>query len=129
MNRHSVGIELCSFGYLTDSGKSYVGTQATESQIYTLKEPFRRKSKYHRYSDKQIKVLKEWILYVASRDNIDIKEGLVKWIDKMGPTKAFGFHQDAYDGKVKGLLTHTNVRKDKTDCFPQDELIDMLLSL
>ena len=91
--------------------------------------PFRRHQKYHKYSDKQIKVLKEWILYVASRDNIDAREGLVKWIDKMGPAKAFGFHEEAYEGKVKGLVTHTNVRKDKSDCFPQAELIDMLLSL
>jgi hypothetical protein len=129
MNRHSVGIELCSFGYLTNTGKTYVGTQACNSEIVTLNESFRSRNKWHRYSDAQIKTLGKWILYVASRDNIDIREGLVKWIEKMGPTKAFEFQEDAYEGKIKGLLTHTNVRKDKADCFPQPELIDMLLSL
>ena len=34
-----------------------------------------------------------------------------------------------YYGKVKGMWTHTNTRKDKSDMFPQQELIDMLLSL
>ena len=42
---------------------------------------------------------------------------------------AFEFNEDAFYGKVKGLLTHTNTRKDKFDMFPQDELIDMLVSL
>jgi len=37
--------------------------------------------------------------------------------------------EDAYYGRVKGLLTHTNTRKDKTDLFPQQEVIDMILSL
>ena len=32
-------------------------------------------------------------------------------------------------GKVKGLLTHTNVRRDKTDCYPDERLIDIILSL
>jgi len=42
---------------------------------------------------------------------------------------AFEFNEDAYYGRVKGLWTHTNTRKDKTDMFPQTELLDMLLSL
>ena len=129
MDRHSVGIEICNFGYLTDAGKTYVGTQAAESQIVTLAEAFQGHTKWHKYSDEQIKALGKWITYVAARDNIDIREGLQKWIEEQGPTKAFGFQQDAYLGNVKGLLTHTNVRKDKTDCFPQQELVDMLLSL
>jgi hypothetical protein len=129
MNRHSVGIELCGFGYLTKEGKTYVGGQAVESQIVELAETFRGYAKWHKYSEKQINNLRKLLLYIASRDNIDLQEGLVQWIHKMGVTKAFGFQQDACEGKIKGLLTHTNVRKGKTDCFPQQELIDMLLSL
>lgn len=129
MNRHSVGIELCNFGYLTEEGKTYVGGQAIESQIVELAELFHGYAKWHKYSEKQINNLRKLLLYIASRDGIDLQEGLVQWIHKMGATKAFGFQQDACEGKVKGLLTHTNVRKTKTDCFPQQELIDMLLSL
>ena len=29
----------------------------------------------------------------------------------------------------KGLWTHTNVLKTKVDCFPQPELLDLLISL
>ena len=129
MNRHSVGIEICNFGYLTENGKTYVGTQANEDQILDLGYEFRGHQYWHKYSDKQIHTLKKTILYIANRDNIDIRNGLIKWISEQGPQAAFEFQQDAYEGKVKGLLTHTNVRKDKSDCFPQQELIDMLLSL
>ena len=50
------------------------------------------------------------------------------WIKERG-ADAFEFNEDAYYGRVKGLLTHTNTRKDKVDMFPQPELMDMLLSL
>ena len=42
---------------------------------------------------------------------------------------AFEFNDDAYNAKQFGLWTHTNVRKDKFDCFPQPELVEMLKNL
>ena len=129
MNKHSVGLEINSFGYLDDEFKNYVGMLADPTQVVTLNEPFRGKKHWHKYSDKQIEATRKWINWIAERDSIDIMEGLIKWIREEGPTKAFGFHQKAYEGKVKGLLTHTNVRKDKMDCFPQQEFVDMLLSI
>ena len=129
MNRHSVGLEICAFGWLDADMKCYAGVKAHRDQVCALDEPFRNHKFYHRYSDKQILATKQLILYIAERDSIDIDRGLIEWIKKEGPTKAFGFHEDAWKGNVKGLLTHTNVRKDKSDCFPQPEFVDMLLSL
>ena len=57
-----------------------------------------------------------------------IHAGLISEIKKKG-VKGFEFNSDAYYGKIKGMWTHTNTRKDKSDMFPQQELIDMLLSL
>lgn len=128
MNRHSTGIEICAFGYLKD-GKTYVNTTVREDQIYTLKEPFRGYTQYHSYTDKQMEETEKWIKYIAERDGIDVRLGLKQWIQKYGPAKAFDFQEDAYYGKVKGLLTHTNVRRDKTDCYPDERLIDIILSL
>lgn len=128
MNRHSVGIEINNFGYIKD-GKTYAGTTAHEDQICKLKEPFKGYIEWHNYSPAQIEALNLWLRYIAERDSIDIRVGLVQWIKKYGPTKAFEFQEDAYYGKVKGLLTHTNVRRDKFDCYPHPDLIDMLLSL
>ena len=128
MNRHSVGIELNNFGYLKD-GLTYAGQKATPEQTCTLAEPFKGHLTWHNYSDKQLTELEKWLRYIGERDNIDIRIGLVQWIKKYGPTKAFEFQEDAYYGKVKGLLTHTNVRRGKFDCYPHPGLIDMLLSL
>ena len=127
MHSHSVGIETCNFGPIKD-GKTYTGQKANPLQIVELKKSFRGHKTWHRYSDKQLIVLKDLILYIADRDNIDVREGLVEQI-KLKGVDGFEFNSDAYYGKVKGMWTHTNTRKDKSDMFPQQELIDMLLSL
>ena len=129
MVKHSVGLEICSIGYLDDNHYSYVGRKAHESQVITLDKPFRRKKHWHKYSDKQIEEIAKLIEYVSERDQIDMRFGLKQWILEQGPIKAFGFQEDAYYGKVKGLLSHTNVRKGKMDVYPDERLIDVILSL
>jgi hypothetical protein len=127
MHTHSVGIEVCNFGYVVN-GKTYAGTRVDDSQIVTLDKPFRGYKTWHRYSDTQIKELRKWILWIGERDSIDVRKGLPEWIKQRG-ADAFEFNEEAYYGRVKGLLTHTNTRKDKTDMFPQQELLDMLVEL
>ncbi len=127
MHTNSVGIEVCNFGPIKN-GKTYTGHNVMPSQIVELAQAFRGNKTWHRYSDKQLSVLKAWILFIAERDNIDVRKGLVEEIKKKGAA-GFEWNENAYYGKVKGLWTHTNTRKDKSDMFPQQELIDMLLSL
>lgn len=128
MHSHSVGIELCNFGAATN-GKTYTGRVIPDNQLVTLPTEFKGKKQWHAYTDKQIENLRLFILWIAQRDSIDVRAGLVTEIKKHG-AKAFEFNQDAYYGKVKGMWTHANVRaKDKEDLFPQPNLIDMLLSL
>jgi hypothetical protein len=127
MHSHSVGIEVCNFGYIKN-GVTYTGQKALASQIVELKQTFRGYKFWHRYSDKQLSTLKELILYIANRDNIDVRKGLVEEIKAKG-AGGFEWNEKAYYGKVKGIWTHTNTRKDKVDMFPQQELMDMLLSL
>ena len=128
MNTHSVGIELCNMGWVKN-GKTYTNSIIRPDQIVSLKEPFRGYISWHKYTTKQIEVLRDLLLYVANRDNIDLHTGIYKWIKTEGAMKAFDFHQDAYSGKVKGLITHANIRKSKYDVSPQDNLIDMILTL
>ena len=128
MNTHSVGIEMCNFGYV-DNGKTYTGATVNKDQIVSLSSPFRGYLNWHKYSDEQIKAVRNLLLYIANRDNIDLHEGLYKWIKSEGAIKAFDYHIDAYKGNVKGLLTHTNIRKDKFDCSPQPNLVDMIMTL
>ena len=127
MHKHSVGIEVNNFGYLKN-GKAYQGSTAHESQIVELAESFRGYKQWHRYSDAQIEALDKWIRWIGERDGIDIRAGLPALVKEKGAA-AFEWNADAYYGKVKGLWTHTNTRKDKTDMFPQQELLDLLVSL
>jgi len=129
MRKGSVGIEICSMGYLDNDYKSYVDSKCLSSQVCKLAEPFKNRIFWNKYSDKQLEQVGKWIEYIGERDNIDMRVGLQQWIMKYGPTKAFGFHQDAYDGRVKGLLTHTNVRKDKYDCYPDPGVVDVIMSI
>ncbi len=128
MDARSTGIEVCNFGHIKN-GKTYANAVCQPNQIVTLAKPFRGYTQYHRYSDKQLESLRNLLLYIANRDNIDLHKGLYEWIKKEG-ANAFEFHSDAYYGKVKGgMVTHANIRKDKEDVFPQPELMDMILSL
>lgn len=129
MNRHSVGLEICSIGYLDNEFKSYVGKKAHENQVITLETAFRNKVNWHRYSDKQMEEVEKLIKYIGERDQIDMRIGLQQWIKKYGPTKAFEFQQEAYNGTVKGLLSHTNVRRGKMDVYPDPRLIDIIMSI
>lgn len=128
MATHSTGIELCNMGWVKN-GKSYVNTKVLPEQIVKLTSPFRGYTDWHKYSDKQLSSLRDLLLYIAKRDNVDLHRGIYEWIKKEGVVKAFDYHQEAFDGKVKGLLTHANIRKDKFDMSPQPNLVDMILSL
>lgn len=128
MNTHSVGIEMCNMAHVKN-GKTYVNTTVIPSQTYTLPFTFRGFNQFHKYSNKQLESTKQLLYYITNRDNIDLHVGLYDWIKRYGVQKAFDVQNDAYYGKVKGLLTHINIRKDKEDCHPQPELVDMILSL
>jgi len=127
MHVNSVGIELCSFGYIVN-GRTYANHNASVTQIVELDQPFKGYKYFHKYSNKQINNLKKLLLFIGERDNIDLRDGLPYLIRKHG-IKAFEWNEDAYYGRIKGILSHTNTNKWKTDVQPQQELIDMLLSL
>lgn len=131
MARNSVGIEICNFGFLTQQGlgfKTYTGQLVKDSEIADIGFKWRGYRYWHKYSDAQIEATYELIRFIAQRDDIDPCKGLVEWINK-DPKTAFDYREDADRGKVKGLLSHSNVRKDKTDISPQPLFIEMLKSL
>lgn len=130
MNRHSVGIEICNMGYLdSKTMKTYVGSVCQEEQVCELPEHFKNKLHWHNYTEEQIKATEKWIKWVGERDGVDIRLGLKQYIKKYGPSKGFDFQEDAYYGKVRGLLTHGNVRTGKSDIYPHPDMVDMIMSL
>lgn len=126
LHLNSVGIELCNIG-MVKNGKTYVNTTIHTDQICTLDKPFRGFSQYHRYSDAQLLALKDLTLHLANKYNIDLKIGLYEWVKAKGAAGFDVINLD-YANKNRGLYTHTNLTSQKSDCFPQPELIDLILS-
>lgn len=126
MHLNSVGIELCSMGILKNS-KTYVDTYVHSDQICLLDKAFRGSKQFHKYSDAQLLALKDLTLHLANKYNIDLRAGLYQWVKDKG---AAGFDVINLDfaNKNRGLYTHANLTSQKSDCFPQPELIDLLLS-
>lgn len=129
MNRRAVGLEICSMGNLDAKFKTYVKSTAAPEQVIKLDTPFKGFVNWHRYSDKQIDAVSKWLRFIGERDGIDLRAGLYQWIKTQGVNKAFDYQDDAYYGKVKGLLSHTNIRRDKMDVYPDPRLIDVIMSL
>lgn len=131
LNKQSIGIEICNYGYLTKStsGKflNYVNSEVSASQVCDLGYLFRGHQYHQKYSDKQIASLKELLLFLKGKYKIDLKKGLVPILD-MPKGGGFEINNDALAGKP-GIWSHTSVRKDKYDIHPQNELIAMLKSL
>ena len=136
VSKLSVGIELCNFGYvsLNDSdGKfyNYVNVEVPADQVCDLGYAFRGHRYWHKYSDAQLANLSLLIKHVAKTyPKINIQMGLPH-ILKQGthPQKAFGFNSDADKGVTTGTWTHTSIRRDKFDCSPQPNLIELLKNI
>lgn len=131
LNKQSVGIEICNYGPLTKTkdGKylTYVNSEVHPSQVCDLGFKFRGYQYYQKYTPKQIQSLKELLQFLSTKYGINLKAGLLQVIDK--PNGAgFEINADALAGKA-GVWSHSSVRKDKFDVFPQPELIAMLKSL
>ena len=134
ISKMSGGVELNNFGYLKKKGDkyyTYVNTEVESQFVCDLGYKFRGHQYWHAYSDKQIESLRLLILHLRDiYPKMDLVNGLPKLLKEgVSPADAFEFNSDAYNAKQFGLWTHTNVRKDKFDCFPQLELVEMLKQL
>ena len=151
MHRQSISIEVCSAGRLNKVGDKYYTWYKSEvdpSQVCTLNTPYKGRLYYHKYSEKQIESLKALLILLSEKHGIDLQvgvigemkriarlssqpepHGVVKAHTKKGIASAWDFSDEACSGKIVGLLTHGQVRRDKDDMHPQQNLIDMLLSL
>ena len=134
MSKYSSAVEINNFGYVTKkNGKyyTYVNSEVPESMVCDLGYEFRGHQYWHAYTKEQIESVGLLIKHVKNiYPDIDMVSGLPQLLkDGVHPKEAFDFNDDAYNGRIKGLWTHTNVRKDKFDCFPQPELVDLLKTI
>jgi hypothetical protein len=82
----SIGIEICNYGHLvrskTGQFMTYVNTPVPEDQVVELATPFKGFRYYHKYTDKQLDSLRDLLLYLGNKFKINLKLGLVEWINK-----------------------------------------------
>jgi hypothetical protein len=135
MHINSIGIEVCNFGPLTPTGegfKTYAGQWVDDSQIEDLGFTWRGYRYWHKYSDAQLESLYDLTHQIRDIYCIDINNGLKSWLNQQSDEdkqKAFDYVEDAKLGRIKGLLSHSNVRTDKLDMSPQKNLIQMINNL
>jgi hypothetical protein len=134
LHPESVGIEVCNYGYLTKQADgsfvNYVGGKVPNNAVVDLGFDFNGHRYYHAYTDKQISSLILLIKEISRRNpTINLANGLLYWLSKEPAALAFAYKDEAFKGLVKGMFTHTNIRKDKTDMSPQPKLISALKTL
>jgi len=128
MTNHSLSIEICSAGFLTKKGDKFYTWYKDEvhpSQVVTLPTEFRGHKYYHKYSEAQLESLEALLRHLCEKHDINIHSGM----QKIGPAEMYNFIGAAWRGEITGILSHTNVRKDKSDVFPQPELTKLIMSL
>ena len=127
LNQLSIGIELCAWGSLKRSDlKSSIVAQFTSStgtivpndEVIALEKPFRGSKYYQKYTDKQLKTLQMLLNYLCETYNIPNTYNSDMW----------DYSRSAINGSP-GIFTHVSYRKDKSDCFPQNEFIKTIQNL
>ena len=121
LNKLSVGIEVCNWGYLKKKGDkyyNYAGGVVNPSFVTELETPYKGYKYWYKYSDAQIESLRQLVVYLC--DTYDIP--------KEYRSEIWSIDKEAFKG-TKGIFTHNSVRKDKSDMYPCPRVIEMLKNL
>ena len=134
LDKHSVGVELDTWGPLMSSKNKWYPVKKSrlkskfvpnknlnpihESRIVFFDKPYKGFHAYEKFTDEQLESARWIAIYLNETYGIplDYNEGM------------FNVNNRALKGEP-GIWTHTSVRKDKFDCMPQPEFIEMLKSL
>lgn len=121
----SVGIELCSYGYVNFiDGKfvNYVGKLIHHDRVVKLDKPCKGYFYWEDYTESQVKALETLLLHLLQEYPI-LQQGLKEDYSNIDEIDI-----NALEMKP-GIYTHQNVRSDKYDIFPSQRIIEMLNSL
>jgi N-acetyl-anhydromuramyl-L-alanine amidase AmpD len=117
-DRQSIGIEIDSWGALTEKGgKYYTWTNREIAADKVITYPgtgYRGFKHYEKYTAEQIQAVKDLVEYLATK--YKIPAGFDRSI--------FDINQRALDQQA-GVFAHSSYRKDKTDAHPQPELLNI----
>lgn len=124
LDKHSIAIEIDNWGPLKyKKGKFYNAydqkVKIKDDEVVEFPgDGFRGHNYFPKYTEAQIETVGELLLLFNKKYNIPLKYNEDMW----------NVSNKALNGK-KGIWTHVSFRSDKSDCFPQPELVEMLKSL
>jgi N-acetyl-anhydromuramyl-L-alanine amidase AmpD len=124
LNSKSIGIEFCNYGPLTlgIDGRFYnsVNKVVNEKEVVKLNKPYRGYDYFERYTESQLESARALILHLINKHAIKIDGKIYNenW-----------FNYNSYYHSNGGIRSHSHIRKDVFDIFPQKEMIQMLNSL
>jgi N-acetyl-anhydromuramyl-L-alanine amidase AmpD len=122
LDKNSIGIEICAWGRLDKKGDRYYnayGSEVPADEVYALDDEWRGRIYYHAYTDKQMEALEALLTWIVKTYKIPVQdiEFNREWME---------YNNDVIKSKLPGIWTHTNVRKDKQDSYPDQRLFDLL---
>jgi len=115
--KRSIHIELCSHGPLREEGGELFRLSGSpfRGEHIVYDNPWRGYSIYERYTKEQVDATIKLLEHLVDRFGI-----------KVGDLGGF-WHYDT--GSKKAIISHTTVRKDKSDIHPQPDLVERVLAL
>lgn len=124
LDKASIGIEICAFGPLKKRDNKYYAwpskwnTEVPEDKVYHLDKEHRGFKYFYAYSNAQVKNLEKLLCFLIEKYNIKVQKSFDEsW---------FEYKPELYKKTMPGIWTHVNVRKDKSDSYPDKRLIEML---
>lgn len=132
LNQGSIGIEIDAWGGLIRTNrqwypakwdkvlkKNVANTRVAPIQnVQIYENGFRGFYGFEKYTDEQIEAVRELLVYWNKRYEIPLKYNADMW----------DISKKALSGTA-GIWTHVSFRKDKSDCYPDERLINMLKEL
>jgi len=132
LDKHSIGIEIDAWGGLVRTNRQWYPAKWDANQkkfvantsvspiqnVQVYPQGFRGFYGFEKYSDAQIEAVRQLLVFWNERYDIPLDYHEDMW----------DISDDALTGE-DGIWTHVSYRKDKSDCHPQPELIEMLKSL
>lgn len=121
IEKSSIGIEICSYGALTEkNGKwvTYTGKEISSDKSVKLDNAFRGFQVWEAYTPEQIASLKILLPYLVDKFKIPLQADKTNFWEYKNPATL-----------PSGIYSHTTVRKDKIDIFPQKELVELVYNL
>ena len=132
LNKASIGIEIDAWGGLVRTNRQWypakwdkklkkhvANTKVSPIQnVQVYPNGFKGFYGFEKYTDAQIEAVRELLVYWSERYKIPLDYNEDMW----------SVSSDALAGN-EGVWTHVSFRKDKSDCHPQPELLEMLKSL